>query len=43
MARRVVSTGGMNFAFEPYEPPPLTAGQVRVAVEFAAPKHGHRD
>ena len=40
MARRVVSHGGLNFAFESFEPADLAANEVRVRVDFAAPKHG---
>jgi threonine dehydrogenase-like Zn-dependent dehydrogenase len=38
--RRIVARSGLNFTFEEFALPALGERDVRVAVEFAAPKHG---
>jgi len=40
MPLEIVSTDGQSFRFRDYVLPELGAGEVRVRVEFAAPKHG---
>lgn len=40
MPRRVVTVDGTSFLIREYDLPPLAANEVRVQVEFAAPKHG---
>lgn len=40
MPTRVVTTDGLAYRFEEYQLPELSPGEVRVKVEFAAPKHG---
>ncbi|MBM3458361.1 MAG: alcohol dehydrogenase, partial [Armatimonadetes bacterium] len=40
MPREVVTRGGREFAFRTYALPALGPHEVRVRVEFAAPKHG---
>jgi threonine dehydrogenase-like Zn-dependent dehydrogenase len=40
MPREIVTLEGKTFRFREYELPPLGANDVRVQVEFAAPKHG---
>jgi threonine dehydrogenase-like Zn-dependent dehydrogenase len=40
MPREIVTTDGRSFRYREYELPPLVEREVRVRVEFAAPKHG---
>jgi threonine dehydrogenase-like Zn-dependent dehydrogenase len=40
MPKELVTLEGKTFRFREYELPPLAANEVRVQVEFAAPKHG---
>ena len=40
MPLEIASTDGRSFRFREYRLPELGAGDVRVRVEFAAPKHG---
>jgi threonine dehydrogenase-like Zn-dependent dehydrogenase len=40
MPQRIVTADGMTYRFMEYEPSPLGPKDVRVQVEFAAPKHG---
>ena len=40
MVQRILSTDGLAFSVETFDLPPLGAQDVRVTVEFAAPKHG---
>jgi threonine dehydrogenase-like Zn-dependent dehydrogenase len=40
MPREIVTTDGRSFRFQEYEPREMGPGDVRVRVEFAAPKHG---
>lgn len=40
MPRRIVTRDGRTYRFVEDEPPPMGANDVRVRVEFAAPKHG---
>ena len=40
MPRRIIARQGPTFHLIEYDPPPLGEQDVRVAVEFAAPKHG---
>lgn len=40
MPRKIVTRDGSSFAFREYDLPPLGARDVRIAVTFAAPKHG---
>ena len=40
MPRKIVARQGPTFHLIDYDPPPLGERDVRVAVEFAAPKHG---
>src|ERR1041385_6303357 len=40
MSLEIVTLDGRSFRFREYEPPPLGDGEVRLRVDFAAPKHG---
>lgn len=40
MPQCIMARNGLHFLVEDYEPPPLGPQEVRVQVEFAAPKHG---
>jgi NADPH:quinone reductase-like Zn-dependent oxidoreductase len=40
MPRKIIARQGPTFHLVEYEPPPLGEQDVRVTVEFAAPKHG---
>jgi threonine dehydrogenase-like Zn-dependent dehydrogenase len=40
MPREIVTSDGRSFRYREYDLPPLEPDQVRVRVEFAAPKHG---
>lgn len=40
MPRKIVTQDGRAFSMREYELPPLGPREVRIAVEFAAPKHG---